>query len=86
MEEVFRYTGPVQLITRIASEKSQIGDKQIAKGDRISMNIGSANLDPAQFSDPDRFGIQRNEGRHLGFGFAIHFCLGGRWPEWKGSP
>jgi cytochrome P450 len=57
-------------------EDLQIGDKQIAKGERISMNIGAANRDPAQFSDPDRFDIQRKGGRHLGFGFGIHFCLG----------
>ena len=76
VEEVIRYTGPVQAISRMVLEDLQIGDKQIAKGERISMNIASANRDPAQFSDPYRFDIQRNEGRHLGFGFGIHFCLG----------
>ena len=76
VEEVIRYTGPVRAISRMVLEDLQIGDKQIAKGERISMNIASANRDPAQFSDPDRFDIQRNEGRHLGFGFGIHFCLG----------
>ena len=76
VEEVIRYTGPVQAISRMVLEDLQIGDNQIAKGERISMNIASANRDPAQFSDPYRFDIQRNEGRHLGFGFGIHFCLG----------
>ena len=76
VEEVIRYSGPVQAVSRIALESFQIGDTQIAKGDRLSLNLGSANRDPAQFTEPDRFDIQRKEGRHLGFGFSIHFCLG----------
>ena len=76
VEEIIRYTGPVQAVSRIALEGLQIGDKQLAKGERLSLNIGSANRDPAQFNNPNQFDIQRNEGRHLGFGFSIHFCLG----------
>ena len=76
VEEIIRYTGPVQAVSRIALESLQIDDKQIAKGERLSLNIGSANRDPAQFNNPNQFDIQRNEGRHLGFGFSIHFCLG----------
>jgi len=76
VEEIIRYTGPVQAVSRIALENLQIGAKQIAKGERLSLNIGSANRDPAQFNNPGQFDIQRNEGRHLGFGFSIHFCLG----------
>ena len=76
VEEIIRYTGPVQAVGRFALESFQIGEKQIAKGDRLSLNLGAANRDPAQFSDPDRFDIERKEGRHLGFGFSIHFCLG----------
>ncbi len=85
VEEIIRYTGPVQAVGRFALESFQIGEKQIAKGDRLSLNIGAANRDPAQFSDPDRFDIERNEGRHLGFGFSIHFCLGAALARMEGQ-
>jgi len=76
IQEIIRSDGPVQTTTRTALEPSEIGGKQIAKGDRISLTLGGANRDPAQFSNPDRMDITRRENRHVGFGFGIHFCLG----------
>ena len=85
VEEILRYDGPVQTTSRTALEDMQIGDRQIAKGDRLSLTLGAANRDPEQFSEPDRFDIERNEGRHLGFGFGIHFCLGGALARMEGQ-
>ena len=76
VEEIIRYDGPVQTTSRTALESLEIGGKQIAKGERISLTLGAANRDPEQFSDPDRMDITRNDIRHVGFGFGIHFCLG----------
>ena len=53
----------------------EIGGRQIAEGDRISITLGAANRDPEQFPVPDRLDIARDENRHVGFGFGIHFCL-----------
>ena len=85
VEEILRYDGPVQTTSRTALEDLRIGDKQIAKGDRISLTLGAANRDPAQFKDPDRFDIERSEGRHMGFGFGIHFCLGAALARMEGQ-
>jgi len=76
IEEMLRYDNPVQITYRSALEDAQIQGKLIRKGDLVNSIIGSANRDPERFTDPDRFNITRNEGRHLGFGVGIHFCIG----------
>lgn len=76
IDEMLRYDNPVQITYRSALEDANIKGKSIRKGDLMNSIIGSANRDPQRFSNPDSFEITRNEGRHLGFGMGIHFCIG----------
>lgn len=76
IEEMLRYDSPVQITYRSALKDADIRGKLIRKGDLVNSILGSANRDPDRFSHPDRFDITRNEGRHLGFGIGIHFCIG----------
>lgn len=54
----------------------QLGDRIISKGEIVRCILGAANRDPAQFSDPDQFNIQRTPNPYLSFGAGIHKCLG----------
>ncbi len=76
IEEMLRYDNPVQITYRSAVEEAEIQGRRIRKGDLVNTIIGSANRDPERFTHPDRFNITRDEGRHLGFGLGIHFCIG----------
>src|SRR4030095_3952262 len=74
--ETMRYDDPVQITYRSGLTDAQINGKPIHKGDLVNTIIGSANRDASHYTDPDRFNITRSEGRHLGFGLGIHFCIG----------
>ncbi len=76
VEEILRFDSPVQLTSRIATEAMQLGGVAIEQGLEVNVSLGSANRDPAQFPDPDRFDLERTPNRHLSFGLGAHFCLG----------
>jgi len=76
VEEMMRYDNPVQIAYRSAAGDVEIGGKCIQKGQLVNSILGAGNRDPERYSEPDRFDITRSEGRHLGFGLGIHFCIG----------
>ncbi len=76
VEEFLRYDSVVQATARIALEDCEIGGRTIPEGDALILVLGAANRDPAQFTEPDRLDLGRQENRHLAFGFGAHFCLG----------
>jgi cytochrome P450 len=76
IEEMLRYDSPVQITYRSALEDAYLQGKQIRKGDLVNTILGAANRDPQRFSNPNRFEITRSQGRHIGFGIGIHFCIG----------
>jgi cytochrome P450 len=77
VEELLRFDSPVQLTQRITLDEYQVGDVTIPKGQNLVPLLGAANHDPAEFADPDRLDLGReNANRHLAFGGGHHFCLG----------
>jgi len=76
VEELLRYDGPAQALTRVATEDLEMGGRRIARGHRVFVNLSAANRDPAQFAQPDELDVRRADNRHLAFGHGIHFCIG----------
>jgi len=76
VEEIVRFTAPVNYSGRTAMADCEIGGVPIHKGDRLALYFGAANRDPEVFSNPQVFNIGRDPNRHLGFGWSEHFCLG----------
>jgi cytochrome P450 len=76
IEEMLRFVSPVQLTSRIALEDMEVAGITLRKGDYAMLLIGSANRDPAVFTEPGTFDVGRAENPHLGFGYGIHNCLG----------
>ncbi|GAB3139943.1 cytochrome P450 [Micromonospora sonneratiae] len=77
VEEFLRFESPVQTAgARIAVEPIELGGQLIPAGDIVLVSLLSANRDPEQFAEPDRFDPTRPTNPHLAFGRGIHFCLG----------
>lgn len=76
-EEIIRWATPVNAFQRTATQDTELGGKQIRKGDRVGLFYSSANHDPEVFDHPDLFDITRDPDPHLGFGGGgPHYCLG----------
>jgi cytochrome P450 len=76
VEEFLRYESSNQLGNRISTQPTKIGGIALPAASRVTLCIGAANRDPAQFADPDRLDIARTPNRHIAFGFGIHTCAG----------
>ena len=76
IDELLRYESPVQWTARVPQEPLELHGQHIAAGQVLTIGIGAANRDPAQFPEPDRFDLRRRDNSHLAFGHGIHFCLG----------
>jgi cytochrome P450 len=76
IEEVLRYRSPLQWIMRTPRRETEVHGKLIPAGQLVLAMIGSANRDPKQFRDPEKFDVTRNPNPHVAFGHGIHSCLG----------
>lgn len=76
LEEVLRFSSPVQATVRRPTRDVELHGRTIPAGMPTLVWLAAANRDPAQFPDPLRFDVTRTPNRHLAFGMGIHFCLG----------
>ncbi len=76
VEEMVRWTSPSPSKRRTATRDVELAGIEIRAGQKVQVWEGSANRDPAVFTDPDTFDITRKPNPHLGFGHGVHYCLG----------
>jgi cytochrome P450 len=76
VDEFLRFESSNQLSNRRALVDATIGGVQLPAGSLLTLCIGAANRDPAQFERPDELDLARRDNRHLAFGFGIHQCAG----------
>ena len=76
VEEMLRYESSNQLGNRMTVEQVALGGMTLPAGTPVTLCIGAANRDPAQFPAPERFDIGRTPNRHLAFATGAHQCAG----------
>jgi hypothetical protein len=76
VEEVLRFESPLQLNNRVTTAAVELGGRSFPAGTFLTLGVGAANRDPAQFPDPDRLDVGRKPNRHVAFGHGDHACAG----------
>ncbi len=76
VNEMIRWTTPVQHFMRTAMEDYTVRGTKIEKGQALQLLYISGNRDADVFADPFKFDITREPNRHVAFGYGAHVCLG----------
>jgi len=76
VEELLRFESPVQLNNRVTTDETEIGGRRVTAGTFLTLGVGAANRDPAQFPNPEQLDVGRRPNRHVAFGQADHACAG----------
>ena len=78
VDEILRFTSPVNYFRRTATEDTVLGGVEIKAGDKVLLWYPSGNRDQAEFGPTaDEFDIGRTPNHHMAFGAGgAHFCLG----------
>ena len=76
VEECLRFESPNQLGNRLVVQRCCVGGVTFEPGTYLTLCIGAANRDAAEFPLPDEFDIGRKPNRHLAFAAGGHACAG----------
>jgi cytochrome P450 len=76
VEELLRFESPLQLNNRLLTAPMRLSTRELPAGSFVTLGVGAANRDPAQFPDPDRLDIARKPNHHVAFGHGAHACAG----------
>ncbi len=82
VDEIIRWQTPLAHMRRTATRDTELGGKQIKKGEKVVMWYVSGNRDDTVIDRANEFLIDRASAKqHLSFGWGVHFCMGSRLAE-----
>lgn len=76
IEELLRWETPVTAIPRVLKQDVTLHGVELKKGELVTLLLGSANTDDAEFDDAQTVDFSRKSNRHIAFGAGAHRCLG----------
>ena len=77
VEESLRMSPPPRALSRVTTRDVELGGKRIPEDSQVLIMFASANHDPDEFPDPEKFDLNRpNLIGHVTFGAGIHRCVG----------
>jgi cytochrome P450 len=75
VEEMLR-AFPTIGVLRVATRDLDLLGAPVKKGDWVLCGTYIANRDPREFPEPDKVDLDREDNRHVAFGYGPHRCLG----------
>jgi len=75
-QEALRLDMPTQFMARVLRRDVELHGRKLRAGQGVLLHYASANRDPREFPEPDRYDASRTPRRILSFGHAAHVCLG----------
>jgi cytochrome P450 len=76
VEELLRWEPPAGGLVRTAVNNVVVDGQRVKAGDHILLLVAAANRDPREYERPDEIDFDRDQVRHLSFGYGAHYCLG----------
>jgi cytochrome P450 len=77
VDEMLRRSSVTMHFRRTVTQDTELGGKQLKKGDKVVMWFISANYDEDHWGDPYEFDPLRSPNQHVAFGLqSPHLCLG----------
>jgi aromatic O-demethylase, cytochrome P450 subunit len=76
IDEGLRWLAPFGMTEKVMRTEATLGGLRFPVGTEVGLMIGSANRDPARFTDPDVYDLDRPSQTHVAFGYGTHFCIG----------
>lgn len=76
VEEILRIDGPLATNRRVTTCPVEIGGRQIAAGEQVTLHWIAANRDERAFEEPQTFQLDRDQANNLLWGAGIHVCPG----------
>jgi cytochrome P450 len=76
VEELLRWETPVTAVPRVVKQEVEVHGVTLKKGELVTLLLGAADVDGAEFRDPELVDFERERNKHLAFGGGPHRCLG----------
>jgi cytochrome P450 len=76
IEELLRWETPVMVVPRVLTQDVTVSGVELREGELVTLLLGSSNIDPTAFDDPELVDFERERNIHVAFGAGPHRCLG----------
>jgi cytochrome P450 len=76
VEELLRWETPVTAVPRVLKQAVTLEGMEMSAGEMVTLLLGAANVDDAEFGNANEVDFERARNRHLAFGGGAHRCLG----------